>query len=87
MDIEHVMVGGGFPVVTARTDDMVRLAQGIAPNHLALETSDDGQYLLIRCGAEVVAMIGAMGGSPDTVHFADGTSYFVESLLDVVAHD
>jgi hypothetical protein len=29
-------------------------------------------------------MYGAMGGSVDAVHFADGASYSVEELLDVI---
>ena len=66
-------------------DDTVRLATGITPDDLAVEHSECGQYLLINCGDALVAMYGAMGGSVAAVQFADGRSYSVEELLDVIA--
>lgn len=63
----------------------VRLATGITPDDLAVEHSECGQYLLINCGDALVAMYGAMGGSVAAVQFADGRSYSVEELLDVIA--
>lgn len=62
----------------------VRLAPGIAPADLKMGHSDDGQYLLIHCGDEFVAMYGSGGGSPPAVEFADGGCYSIEELLDLV---
>lgn len=64
--------------------DTVRLAAGIGPRDLAVAKSPCGQYLLINCGEALVAMYGAMGGSVEAVAFADGGSYSVEELLDVI---
>lgn len=62
----------------------VRLASGIAPADLKVGHSDDGQYLLIHCGDEFIAVYGSAGGSPPAVEFADGASYSIEDLLDLV---
>jgi hypothetical protein len=64
--------------------DTVRLAAGIGPGDLAVAKSPCGQYLLITCSDALVAMYGAMGGSVEAVEFADGGSYSVEELLDVI---
>jgi hypothetical protein len=64
--------------------DTVRLASGIGPGDLAVARSECGQYLLITCSDALVAMYGAMGGSVEAVEFADGGSYSVEELLDVI---
>jgi hypothetical protein len=63
----------------------VRLAAGIAPVDLTVAHSYDGQYLLIHCGDEFVAVYGSAGGSPAAVEFADGGRYSIEELLDLVA--
>ena len=77
----EVMAG----IIEVGAGDTVRLATGITPDDLAVEHSECGQYLLINCGEALVAMYGAMGGSVAAVKFADGRSYSVEELLDVIA--
>lgn len=77
----------GAKVVAASDGNTARLAAGIAPADLTVAHSDDGQYLVINCGDELVAVYGAMGGSPTIVEFADGGSYSVEELLDLVSRD
>ncbi|OHC66770.1 MAG: hypothetical protein A2045_04410 [Rhodocyclales bacterium GWA2_65_20] len=60
------------------------LSAGVALTDLAVRHSADGQYLLIYCGDELVAMYGAMGGSAETVRFSDGQCYSIEDLLDSI---
>ena len=62
----------------------VRLTAGITLGDLTLAHSHDGQYLLIYCGEEVLAIYGAMGGSVETIEFADGGCYSVEEMLKVL---
>jgi hypothetical protein len=77
--------GEGAPAEIIEDGDTVRLAAGIGPGDLAVARSECGQYLLITCREALVAMYGAMGGSVEAVEFADGDSYSVEELLDVIA--
>jgi len=72
-------------VIASSDGNTARLVAGIVPTDLKMAHSDDGQYLFIHCGDEFVAMYGAMGGSPAAVEFADGGSYSVEELLDLVS--
>ncbi|OHC66906.1 MAG: hypothetical protein A3H93_15970 [Rhodocyclales bacterium RIFCSPLOWO2_02_FULL_63_24] len=65
--------------------DTLRLAAGVTLDHLALAHSHDGQYLLIYCGEELLAIYGAMGGNVATIEFADGGCYSVEEVLGLVA--
>ena len=52
---------------------------------MALEPSHDGQYLLIRCAGDVVALYGPMGGSVRAIEFAWGGRYAIEEVLDLIA--
>ena len=63
---------------------IVRLGPGLDLTDLAVGASGCGQYLLITCCGEVVAMVGAMGSDVATVEFADGGRYPVEELLDLL---
>lgn len=63
----------------------VRLGPGLGVADLALGASDCGQYLMLTCGGELVALIGAMGSDVQAVEFADGARYRVEDLVDRVA--
>lgn len=59
---------------------------GIAiPGDLKVSPSDDGQYLLLYAGQKLLAIYGAMGADPEVVEFADGSSFAVDALLDLVA--
>ena len=62
----------------------VRLGAGIGLADLAVETSGCGQYLLLTCRGALLALVGAMGSDVEFVEFADGRSYLVEELLDMV---
>ena len=59
----------------------VRLGAGFGLPDLAVGASDCGQYLMLTCGGELVALIGAMGSDVETVEFADGSRCRVEELL------
>ena len=59
--------------------------KGLGLPDLAVGASDCGQYLILTCGGELVALIGAMGSDVETVEFADGSRYRVEELMDRVA--
>lgn len=63
---------------------IVRLGAGIGLVDLAVEVSDCGQYLMLTCQGALVALIGAMGSDVESVEFADGSSYRVEELMDLV---
>jgi hypothetical protein len=76
---------GIIEVAEVGDGDTAWLAGGITPGDLTVPHSECGQYLLINCGEALVAMYGAMGGSVAAVQFADGRSYSVEELLDVIA--
>ncbi len=67
------------------TTGIVRLADCIGPADLAVEASDCGQYVMLMCGSNLVAVIGAMGSDVEVVEFADGRSFRVEELMDLVA--
>ncbi len=73
---------GGPPADDAMT---VRLGAGFGLPDLAVGTSDCGQYLMLTCGGELIALIGAMGSDVENVEFADGSRYRVEELMDRVA--
>ena len=70
------------PVADAMT---VRLGAGLGLPDLAVGASDCGQCLMLTCGGELIALIGAMGSDVETVEFADGSRYRVEELMDRVA--
>lgn len=72
-------------LVAGGNSDTARLIAGVTLDDLALAHSHDGQYLLICCGEEVLVIYGAMGGSVETIEFADGGCYSVEEVLDRVA--
>ncbi|MBI5898252.1 MAG: hypothetical protein HZB40_03390 [Rhodocyclales bacterium] len=74
---------GGLPAADA--SGTLRLAAGIGLADLAVESSDCGQYLMLKCGELLVALVGAMGSDVEAVEFADGTRYRVEDLMDMVA--
>ncbi|MBN8477291.1 hypothetical protein [Sulfuritalea sp.] len=77
------LVAEGGPLAT---DAMtVRLGAGFGLPDLAIGASDCGQYLMLTCGGELIALIGAMGSDVETVEFADGSRYRVEELMDRVA--
>ena len=63
----------------------VRLGVGFGLADLAVRASGCGQYLMLTCGGELVALISAMGSDVETVEFADGGRYRVEELMDRVA--
>ncbi len=63
----------------------VRLGKGLGMGDLAVEASDCGQYLMLLCGGELIALTGAMGCDIETVEFADGRRYRVEELMEAVA--
>lgn len=46
-------------------------APGMTLADMRVETSDDGQYLLIYCRRRIVAMLGPMGGDVEAFEFAD----------------
>lgn len=77
----------GTRKVVEAGEDGGHLAAGISPSDLAVESRECGQYLLINCGNELVAMYGAMDGSVAAVGFADGGCYSLEKRLDVIAED
>jgi hypothetical protein len=64
------------------TDGTLRLGRGLSLADLALEPSHCGQYLLIYCAGEMVAIYGAMGGSVQYIEFADGGCHAIEEVLD-----
>ena len=77
------LVAGGDPLAA---DAMtVRLGAGFGLPDLAIDASDCGQYLMLTCDGELIALIGAMGSDVETVEFADGSRYRVEELMDRVA--
>lgn len=82
---EGLIASQAAKVVSSDSHDVVRLIAGISPVDLKMVASEDGQYLLIYCGHELVAAYGAMGGNPDAVEFAEGGRYSVEQLLDLVS--
>lgn len=63
---------------------IVRLGAGIGLADLAVEASDCGQYLMLTCQGALVALVGAMGSDVESVEFADGGSYRIEELMDLV---
>ena len=78
----YLVAEGGTLAADAMT---VRLGAGFGLPDLAVGTSDCGQYLMLTCGGELIALIGAMGSDVETVEFADGSRYRVEELMDRVA--
>lgn len=56
----------------------------LVPGDLAVDRSDDGQYLLLYAGQTLLAIYGAMGADPEFVEFADGGRFAVDELLDMV---
>lgn len=52
---------------------------------LAVGANDCGEYLMLTCGGELIALMGAMGSDVKTVEFANGSRYGVEELMDRVA--
>jgi hypothetical protein len=78
----HLVVEGDALAAGAGT---VRLGAGLGLPDLAVGASDCGQYLMLTCGGELIALIGAMGSDVETVEFADGSRYGVEELMDWVA--
>lgn len=87
MASEQLATVSGRRAVAAVDGDTARLAEGIEPMDLGVHPSNDGQCLMVHCGSEIVAMVCAMGGSPEIVQFADGTRYSLEALLDLVARE
>lgn len=77
--------GAATEVATGEPAATVRLGPGLGVADLALGASDCGQYLMLTCGGELVALIGAMGSDVEAVEFADGARYRVEELMDRVA--
>lgn len=78
----YLVAGGGPLAADAMT---VRLGAAFGLPDLAVGASDCGQYLMLTCGGELIALIGAMGSDVATVEFADGRRYVVEDLMDRVA--
>ena len=78
----YLVAEGGPLAADAMT---VRLGAGLGLPDLAVGASDCGQYLMLTCGGELIALIGAMGSDVETVEFADGSRYRVEELMDRVA--
>ena len=77
------LVAEGGPLAVDATT--VHLGAGLGLPDLAVGTSDCGQYLMLTCDGELIALIGAMGSDVATVEFADGSRYRVEELMDRVA--
>ena len=78
----YLVAGGGLLAADAMT---VRLGAGFGLPDIAVGASDCGQYLMLTCGGELIALIGAMGSDVETVEFADGSRYRVDELMDRVA--
>lgn len=64
---------------------IVRLGADIGLSELAIEASGCGQYLMLTCSGALVALVGAMGSDVESVEFADGRSYRVDELMDLLA--
>lgn len=52
---------------------------------LSVSHSDDGQYLLLYAGQQLLAIYGAMGADPEYIEFADGGRIAVDVLFDLAA--
>jgi hypothetical protein len=61
--------------------DTLFLGQGLALADLRVTPSQCGQYLLLYCGDELVAIYGAMGGSVRWIGFGGGL-HAIEDVLD-----
>ena len=84
MHRQHVVGDGQHVRLRLAADEAHGLAVGIYQD-LAVGASDCGQCLMLTCGGELIALIGAMGSDVETVEFADGSRYRVEELMDRVA--
>lgn len=63
----------------------VRLGAGMGLLDLAIGASNCGQYLMLTCRGDLVALMGVMGSDVETVELSDGSRYRVQELIDRVA--
>lgn len=62
----------------------ISFVDGITLGDLRVTPSDDGGHLLIHCREQLIAMLGCMGGSPESFAFADGRRYSAEELIGML---